>query len=47
MSFALFFLAEYSNIILMCSMTVILFLGGWFPILNLEMKQKWNWRMKL
>ena len=34
MSFALFFLAEYSNIILMCSMTVILFLGGWFPILN-------------
>ena len=34
MSVALFFLAEYSNIILMCSMTVILFLGGWFPILN-------------
>ena len=34
MSFALFFLAEYSNIILMCSMTVILFLGGWYPILN-------------
>ena len=34
MSFALFFLAEYSNIILMCSMTVILFLGGWFPIIN-------------
>jgi hypothetical protein len=30
MSFALFFLAEYSNIILMCSMTVILFLGGFF-----------------
>ena len=34
MSFALFFLAEYSNIILMCSMTVILFLGGWYPLLN-------------
>jgi NADH-quinone oxidoreductase subunit H len=34
MSFALFFLAEYSNIILMCSLTVILFLGGWFPLLN-------------
>lgn len=29
MGFALFFLAEYSNIILMSSITVILFLGGW------------------
>jgi NADH-quinone oxidoreductase subunit H len=29
MGFALFFLAEYSNIILMCSITAILFLGGW------------------
>lgn len=28
MSFALFFLAEYSNIILMCSLNVILFFGG-------------------
>ena len=35
MSFALFFLAEYSNIILMCAMTVILFLGGWFPLINI------------
>ena len=35
MSFALFFLAEYSNIILMCSLTVILFLGGWLPLLNI------------
>lgn len=35
MSFALFFLAEYSNIILMCSLIVILFLGGWFPIINI------------
>ena len=36
MSFALFFLAEYSNIILMCSLIVILFLGGWFPLFNLS-----------
>lgn len=35
MSFALFFLAEYSNIILMCSLNVILFFGGWFPLLNI------------
>jgi NADH-quinone oxidoreductase subunit H len=28
MGFALFFLAEYSNIILMCTLTVILFVGG-------------------
>lgn len=27
--FALFFLAEYSNILLMSSFTTILFLGGW------------------
>jgi NADH-quinone oxidoreductase subunit H len=29
--FTLFFLAEYSNIILMSSLSVILFLGGWLP----------------
>ena len=31
MSFALFFLGEYANMILMSSLTVILFLGGWLP----------------
>ena len=31
MSFALFFLGEYANMILMSSMTVVLFLGGWLP----------------
>ena len=31
MTFALFFLGEYANMILMSSMTVILFLGGWLP----------------
>jgi NADH-quinone oxidoreductase subunit H len=31
MSFGLFFLGEYGNMILMSSMTTILFLGGWLP----------------
>jgi len=29
MGFALFFLAEYSNIIITCVLTTIIFLGGW------------------
>ena len=35
MSFALFFLGEYANMILMSSMTAILFLGGWLPPLDI------------
>ncbi|MEX2454326.1 MAG: NADH-quinone oxidoreductase subunit NuoH [Rhodospirillaceae bacterium] len=31
MAFALFFLGEYANMILMSAMTVVLFLGGWLP----------------
>jgi NADH-quinone oxidoreductase subunit H len=34
MSFALFFLGEYANILIMCAMTSILFFGGWLPPLN-------------
>jgi len=34
-TFALFFLAEYSSIILMSSLFVVLFLGGWLPPLNI------------
>nr|YP_010338958.1 NADH dehydrogenase subunit 1 [Pseudoerythrocladia kornmannii]UNJ19030.1 NADH dehydrogenase subunit 1 [Pseudoerythrocladia kornmannii] len=34
MGFALFFLGEYSNMILMCSITTVFFLGGWLPISN-------------
>ena len=34
MSFALFFLGEYANMILMSALTVTLFLGGWVPIIN-------------
>lgn len=36
MGFALFFLAEYSNIILMSAITAILFLGGWLPLYELN-----------
>ncbi len=34
MAFALFFLGEYANMILMSAMTSILFLGGWLPPAN-------------
>jgi NADH-quinone oxidoreductase subunit H len=31
MTFALFFLGEYSNMLLMCALSSILFFGGWLP----------------
>ena len=34
-SFGLFFLAEYANMIMMSSLTVILFLGGWHPPIDI------------
>ena len=34
-TFALFFLGEYANMILMSGMTTILFLGGWLPPLDI------------
>lgn len=36
MAFALFFLGEYANMILMSAIATILFLGGWNPPFNLE-----------
>lgn len=36
MTFALFFLGEYANMILMSGMTVVLFLGGWLPPFGIE-----------
>lgn len=36
MAFALFFLGEYANILLMCALTSILFFGGWLPPLDIE-----------
>lgn len=35
MTFALFFLAEYGNMLLMSSLSALLFLGGWLPPLNI------------
>ena len=35
MTFALFFLAEYSNMLLMSTLSSILFLGGWLPLFNI------------
>jgi len=32
--FAMFFLGEYSNMLLMSTILVLLFFGGWLPILN-------------
>lgn len=34
MTFALFFLGEYMNMILICGIGTILFLGGWLPPIN-------------
>jgi len=34
MSFALFFLGEYANMILLSATTTILFLGGWLPLMG-------------
>ncbi len=35
MTFALFFLGEYANMILMSALATILFLGGWYPPLDI------------
>jgi len=37
MSFAMFFLAEYANMILVSILCVILFLGGWLPPINSDL----------
>ncbi len=36
MSFALFWLGEYANILLMCALNAILFFGGWLPPIDWE-----------
>jgi NADH-quinone oxidoreductase subunit H len=37
MAFTVFFLAEYSNMILIATLTSLMFLGGWLPPLNIEL----------
>jgi NADH-quinone oxidoreductase subunit H len=44
MSFAMFFLAEYANMILVSMVTVLLFLGGWLsPVSFLDFIPGWIW----
>jgi NADH-quinone oxidoreductase subunit H len=40
MSFAIFFLAEYANMILIAALASIMFLGGWYPPLDSDLL---NW----
>jgi len=37
MSFALFWLGEYGNVIFMCALNAILFWGGWLPPINVDL----------
>ena len=37
MSFALFWLGEYANVLLMCALNATLFWGGWLPPLNIDL----------
>ena len=37
MAFALFFLGEYANILLMCMLNALLFWGGWLPPLDIDL----------
>ncbi|MGX7952623.1 NADH-quinone oxidoreductase subunit NuoH [Tsuneonella sp. HG249] len=36
MSFALYWLGEYANVLLMCTLNAVLFFGGWLPPLNVD-----------
>jgi NADH-quinone oxidoreductase subunit H len=37
MSFALYWLGEYANVLLMCALNAVLFFGGWLPPMNIDL----------
>ncbi len=37
MSFALYWLGEYANVLLMCALNATLFFGGWLPPMNIDL----------
>ncbi|MCF8010700.1 MAG: NADH-quinone oxidoreductase subunit NuoH [Clostridiales bacterium] len=43
MGFAMFFLAEYANIMIASAMTTVLFLGGWLAPFGLTFIPSWLW----
>jgi len=43
MGFAMFFLAEYANIMVVCAMATIMFLGGWHAPFGLTFIPSWVW----
>lgn len=43
MAFAMFFLAEYANIMVICAMATIMFLGGWHAPFGLDFIPSWVW----
>lgn len=43
MAFAMFYLAEYANMLVVCALTTILFLGGWHAPFGLTIIPSWLW----
>ncbi len=43
MAFAMFYLAEYANMLVCCAMVTILFLGGWLAPFGLDFIPSWLW----